>query len=68
MDHPAIVLMERKGEIDLQKMLCIDALGNEVFEGDEIFEHNDEVFLIETLGHEAKEILEIIGANKKIAH
>lgn len=44
-----------------------DALGNEVFEGDEILVIDDEFFRKEDLSYDAIQILEMFGAVEKIA-
>lgn len=44
-----------------------DFFGNEVFPGDEILVLDDEMFLIEELNVQTKEILKHLGAVEKIA-
>jgi hypothetical protein len=44
-----------------------DALGNEIYKGDEVFYLNDEYFLKDALSSDATEILELLGAETKIA-
>lgn len=50
-----------------RKEVGTDALGNEIFEGDEVFEYNEELFVVEELSYDAREILELFGAVRKIA-
>ena len=50
-----------------RKYYGIDALGNDVYKGDEILVYEDEFFLVEALISETIEVLEIVGAERKIA-
>lgn len=45
----------------------IDALGNEVFVGEDILVLDDEFYLVEELSCDARRILEIHGASYEIA-
>ena len=49
------------------KILGEDSLGNEVMEGDEILVLDDEFFRKEDLSYDAIHILEMFGAEEKIA-
>lgn len=44
----------------------IDALGNDVYEGDEIFVYEDDIYLIDDLSYREEEILENCGAERRI--
>lgn len=44
-----------------------DALGIEVLTGDEILVYKDEFFLVKTMGLEAIEVLELLGATYEIS-
>lgn len=66
LEHPDITHINRTGYprgYEELEAIGIDALGNEVYEGDEILVLDDEVFLVQELGMESIEILEILGAN-----
>ncbi|WP_339161732.1 hypothetical protein [Siminovitchia sp. FSL W7-1587] len=52
---------------DEPKVIGTDALGNEIFAGDEVYEYESELFVIEELSHDAREILQLLGATKKTA-
>lgn len=70
MDHPAIIEMEMTGFAPGESELEYrgdDFFGNEVYEGDEIYELDQEIFYVEELSADAKEILEFYGADKKTA-
>ncbi|MEN2765801.1 hypothetical protein [Ornithinibacillus xuwenensis] len=70
MDHPAVALMERTGMPPYsprREEYGTDALGNEVFVGEEIMVLEDDFFLVEELTAQSKEILEMYGATYKIA-
>lgn len=65
MDHPMVTEIMRTGypsHVKEPELYGDDALGNEVFKGDEIYVFEDEFFLRETLIQESVELLEIIGA------
>ncbi|MEN1968984.1 hypothetical protein WMZ97_13035 [Lentibacillus sp. N15] len=65
MDHPMVVDIMRTGypaHVKEPEPYGDDALGNEVFKGDEIYVFDDEFFLKETLMQESIELLEVIGA------
>ncbi|MEN0666939.1 hypothetical protein [Caldifermentibacillus hisashii] len=49
------------------KIFGDDALGNEVLEGDEILVIDDEFFRKEDLSYDAIQILEMFGAEERIA-
>lgn len=69
LEHPAVSRTLRTGYpySPLRQVVGNDPLGNEVLPGDEILVFDDEFFLVETMGSEAKEILEILGASYEIA-
>ena len=70
MDHPMVRQIERTGYpagYQEREYYGIDALGNEVYKGDEILVYEDEFFLVEPLISETVEALEIVGAERKIA-
>lgn len=69
MDHPMIRQIELTGYPSGydRKYIGTDALGNEVYEGDQILVFEDEMFLVDDLTYQAEEILEIVGAVRKIA-
>lgn len=69
MQHPMITRIERTGYpfSDRREEWGIDALGNEVFHGEEIIEFMDEFYLVEELSADAREILEQHGGIYKIA-
>ncbi|WP_068672309.1 hypothetical protein [Oceanobacillus sp. Castelsardo] len=70
MEHPLIERTIRTGfpiYSPRREEYGIDALGNEVFCGDEILVYEDEFFLVETLMNETKEALEAIGATYEFA-
>ncbi|WP_082235003.1 hypothetical protein [Halobacillus massiliensis] len=67
--HPVIKQIQHFGypvEVH-ENQYGLDALGNEVFEGDLIFVLNEEFFLKETLIQESIELLEVLGAEEKRA-
>lgn len=70
MDHPIIKEMETWGypKRTGYEYVAVDSMNNEIYPGDEYFEFDDELFLIEALTADAIEVLEIIGAERKIAH
>ena len=61
-DHPIIEKLERYGELEQQELYAVDALGNEVYYGDEIYTLNNEIYLIDELSQDAITILERHGA------
>lgn len=66
LEHPDITHINETGYprgYEEPEAIGIDALGNEVYEGDEILVLDDEVFLVQELGMESIEILEILGAD-----
>lgn len=69
MDHPVVKEIERYGYPDgyeERKHYGIDALGNDVYKGDEILVYEDEFFLVEALISETIEALEIVGAKENL--
>ena len=64
MEHPDVERMNLMGCIDCEEPIYTDLFDNDVYEGDEIYEINDCVFLKETLSTDALIILELIGADK----
>ena len=69
MEHPMITQVERTGYpfSDRREEYGVDALGNEVYTGDEILVYEDEFWLAEEISLDCKETLEIIGAEYQIA-
>lgn len=70
MDHPTVTEIMRTGYpagMEEREVHGVDALGNEVFKGDEIYIFNDEFFLKDELIGESVELLEIIGATLTVA-
>ncbi|MEN2467999.1 hypothetical protein [Ornithinibacillus sp. JPR2-1] len=70
MEHPTITHMERTGHPPYspkREEYGVDALGNEVFVGEEILVLEDDFYLVEELTAQSKEILEQLGATYKIA-
>lgn len=70
LEHPDIREIETWGypkSTQDYEYLFSDALGNEVYTGDEYYEFNDEKFLKEALSCDAIEILEMNHAVLKIA-
>lgn len=70
MDHPVIKQIQLRGyplEVKEPKLIAIDAFDNEVYEGDEVYDLNGEIFLVEDLSWDAKEILEKCGAIRYVA-
>ena len=67
-DHPVIERMERYGYVNKEpETLGRDSLGNEVIEGDVIFELDDKTFVAEELTYDASMVLRTLGAERKIA-
>lgn len=52
---------------DEPEIIGTDALGNEVFEGDDIYDLNGEIFVAEEISYDAKQILEMFGATRTTA-
>lgn len=70
LEHPAISKTISTGYpvySPFREEYGVDGLGHEVYISDEILVLDDEFFLVETMGAEAKEILEILGASYEIA-
>ena len=70
MDHPAIKEMELTGFAPGEsepETHGTDALGNDVFKGDEVYELGNDIFAVEQIGYDARQILELIGADKTTA-
>ncbi|MFC2948568.1 hypothetical protein [Virgibacillus sediminis] len=69
MEHPAITRTIKTGYpySDRREEYGTDALGNEVFEGDEILVYQDEFYLVEELSTDAIQILEQHGGDYRIA-
>lgn len=67
MDHPVVKQIQMYGyplESREPKLITKDALDNEVYEGDEVYELGDDIYLVEALSWDAKEILERCGATR----
>lgn len=69
MDHPMTIEIERTGypKAFRPKVYGIDALGNEVYIGEEILVLEDEFYLKENLISESIEILNKHGATSEVA-
>ena len=69
MNHPLIDRIQTKDYPFSKRREVVgnDALGNEVFSGEEILFYQDEFFLVEELSEDAIEVLEMFGADYKIA-
>ena len=68
MDHPAVIEAMRTGYAEKEpEVIGNDALGNEVYVGDEVYVLDGEMFLEIELGSQATEILELLGAERKTA-
>ena len=69
MQHPMIDRIQTKGYpfSHRREIVGTDSLGNEVFTGEEIIFFQDEFFLVEELSEDAVEILEMLGADYKVA-
>lgn len=69
LQHPAITRALRTGYpySDKREEWGTDGLGNQVFSGDEIMEFMGEIYVVEELSSDAREILEQHGAIYKIA-
>lgn len=67
-DHPVIERIMRTGYPSPEpKPLGEDALGNEIYEGDELLVLDDYEFVKEELSYDAREILDMLGAITIIA-
>ena len=67
MEHPDITKMNMYGYINEPNVVGQDFFKNEICKGDDIFQYEDLVFLVDELGYEAIEILKVIGAERKDA-
>lgn len=70
LEHPDITRIERTGyPLDYHPTdeVGVDALGNTVFEGDEIIEFDGEIYLVDEISFDTVEILTRHGAERKIA-
>lgn len=68
MDHPDIIHAELTGYprgVREPRELFEDSLGNTIFEGDEVIEFDEEIYLIQELSSDAIEILERHGAERR---
>lgn len=64
MEHPEITQIRQYGYSKMNvytNQYGIDALGNEVFSGDEILVVEETFFLVEELEDQTKEALELLG-------
>ena len=64
--HPDISRVRIHGMPEAQPV-DVDALGHEIYTGDEIISLHDEVFKVEPLLQETIEILELLGAERETA-
>lgn len=69
MDHPLIEQTMRTGYpySERRETIYEDGLGNEIYTGDEILEFMGEIYVVEELSMDAREILEQHGATYSIA-
>jgi len=68
---PIVKAIERTGYppgVREPKVLFEDSLGHEVYEGDEVIEFDEEIYLIDEISYDAIEILEKHGATRRIVH
>ena len=64
-EHPHITEYNRKGYLGKEpEVIGYDFFGNEYYEGEELLKLDDEVFLLENLSAEAREILLYWGASR----
>lgn len=69
LEHPAITRTLRTGyPYKIVECVCFDGLGNEVCIGDEVFELDDEIYLIDEISLDAREILERHGAVRRVVN
>jgi len=69
-DHPEVLHIMRTGYPSWNqepRIVGTDSLGNDIYEGDELYVLDDEVFIKEELSYDAVEILEKIGVDLVIA-
>ena len=68
MEHPIISRLKLTGHPRKEpEIFGNDALGNEVYYGDEIYRYEDEFFLKEELTSDVIQLLEHLGATEEIA-
>ena len=70
MDHPVLREIEQWGypkTTELQEIVMVDSLNNEIYTGEEYFDFDGEIYLIESLSSDAIEILEKHGADRRVA-
>jgi len=68
---PIIKTIERTGYppgVREPKVLFEDSLGHEVYEGDEVIEFDEEIYLIQELSSDAIEILKKHGAERMVVY
>jgi len=69
LEHPTITRVLQTGYPEQEKALYgFDVFGNVVYEGDEIYEFDDEFYLISELSGDSIEILVRHGAERKVAN
>lgn len=68
MEHPDVTEARRHGYPSSQqhRELGEDALGNIIYAGTEVYELDDEVFVVEELISDSIKILETLGAERKV--
>lgn len=68
MEHPDITEARRQGYPSSQQYreLGEDSLGNIIYPGTEVYEIDDKVFVVEELISDSIEILEMLGAEKRV--
>lgn len=67
MEHPVITNMMTTGEPDgkYPVEMGYDSLGNLLYKGDDILTIDDLVFSVTDISYESKEILELLGADRR---
>ena len=68
-DHPIIEQVEQWGYPHKtgHEYVMVDSFKNEIYKGDEYYQLDDEIYLIEPLSNDAIEILKTHGATKLVA-
>jgi len=67
-EHPVVTAIRRHGYPKTQKEpLGMDDLGNTIYPGDELLVIDDYKFVKDELFYETVQVLEILGAEEKIA-
>ncbi len=68
LEHPVVTAIRRHGYPEPKKEpVGMDDLGNTIYPGDELLVIDDCVFVKDELFYETVQVLEILGAEEKIA-